>query len=131
MRHHLAAAAAFERDERLRLGPAAVKANKISKADAEREINAWETIRQWFAGERMPLLGMAADVGGYSWADLAGTAAGALARRDEACARHPTDQPRAERRDWVRWIHDRLVDHREYIGDLNQQLRSAAESVAA
>ncbi|HEX9955505.1 MAG TPA: hypothetical protein VGB48_09880 [Allosphingosinicella sp.] len=131
MRKHLAAAATFERDERLRLGPAAVAAGKIAKVDAEREIGAWETIRQWFAGERMPLLGWSAEAGGYSWTDLASTALRALERREAACARNPDDAARAERRDWVRWINDRVSEERDHIASINERLRSGEKAKAA
>lgn len=124
----LAAQAKAELDHRLKVGPAAVAGKKISRADAEREINAWETIRQWFAGEATPLLRSTED--GYEWNDLAGVAERAVERAEHTLATND-DQPRRDRLAVLWSMAIRLRGEAESMARLNTALRNRAETMSA
>lgn len=106
----LAVAAAFERDERLRLYPQLVAKQKIAKHVADDDTRFWRAIAAFLGegafswGPRLP---------DKPWTLLRGAAAEALQRREAACAQAPADRALATRRDDVAEIHallERLVD---------------------
>lgn len=101
----LAAAAALERDERVRLYPGLVAQGKIGKAEADDDTAAWGRIAEWLATGQFRLPERHR---GPIWTPLAAAAAQALKRREAAYSKNPLDRRLRERLDNVATIHARL-----------------------
>lgn len=116
-RRSLAAAAAFERDERARLYPQRIRDGKVTAEDAEADFVAWHEIARWCEGE-------APDPQFMPGMELA--AMRALQAGEAAVAKAPDDPKRIERREAVAAIHAALTRTRAWLADVNAALRERA-----
>lgn len=122
----LAAAAAFERDARVKHYPADVADGRMTRDEAEADIAAWTAVADIMAGgpTSAPL----------TWAELALATTRALVRRNEDAETHPGNERKATRRDMVDAIDERIRTTRDSLADLNARLRAHAlrpEALAA
>lgn len=127
-RLELAPAAALERDERARLYPERIRAGQIERGDAEADFQAWAAIAAWLAGEAE------ADPE-ITFAAMELAASRALQTAAEAVDSSPAEKraARTARRDKLSEILELVRGHRDWLADINAELRgrSARKAEAA
>lgn len=148
---HLAPAAELERDDRERDYPAFVRRGLVDRADANADLQAWDAIALWCAGERsgskieidektlvrwdperakLAEAGQAVPPAGSNWETLELAAAKALRHLDRQRAATPDDSELAARRGRVAAILAGLQCTRAFYDDLAEALRARATGEA-